>query len=101
MKDLYLGTISGVTTLTQLGIPAMVLGVMIGVVKGWKMVAAPMGVVFFLAAIRALFNSERLAIIELAIPAFVLALRLLMLESPRFTGRLKMAAQIVPVGALV
>ena len=99
MKDTYLGTISGVTTLTQLGIPAMIFGVMIGAAEGWKKVLAPLTIVFVLAVIRAMFNAERLAIIELAIPAVVMFLRVQVFESPRFRGSFKAALQFVPIGA--
>ncbi|HEY3740742.1 MAG TPA: oligosaccharide repeat unit polymerase, partial [Bryobacteraceae bacterium] len=97
MKEVYLGTISGVTTLTQLGIVAIVLGVMIGVAQGWRKVRWPMTVLLMLAVVRALMNSERLAIIELAIPFLVLGLRLAVFESPRFTGRLRTLLRFVPL----
>ena len=99
MKEVYLGTISGVTTLTQLGIPATILGVMIGAVQSWKRVVPALMLLFGLAVVRALFNSERLAIIELAIPAIVIALRLVVFESPRFQGRFKTLLQFAPLGA--
>jgi oligosaccharide repeat unit polymerase len=87
MKDVYLVTVSGVTTLTQLGLAAVILGVMIGAAKGWRKVRLPLAVLFALAIVRALFNSERLAILELAIPAAVIAVRLVVLESPRYRGK--------------
>ena len=98
MKEVYLGTISGVTTMTQLGIPAMILGVMTATVKGWKRVVPAMVALFILAVIRALFNSERLAIIELAIPLIVIFLRLVTFESPRFHGGFKAMLQFAPIG---
>jgi len=97
MKDVYLVTISGVTTLTQLGLAAVILGVMIGAAKGWHLVRLPMAVLFALAIVRALFNSERLAILELAIPAGVLAIRLVVLESPRYRGRVKSVMKFLPL----
>jgi oligosaccharide repeat unit polymerase len=100
MKNDYLVTISGVTTLTQLGLVAMVLGVMIGTAKGWKTVRLPIAALFVLALVRALFNSERLAILELAIPASVLAIRLVLLESPRYLGRIKTAMKLLPGAAV-
>jgi oligosaccharide repeat unit polymerase len=99
MKDVYLVTISGITTLTQLGLAAVILGVMIGAAKGWKKVRLPIAVLFALAMVRALFNSERLAILELAIPAGVLAMRLVVLESPLFCGRLRTALKFLPMAA--
>lgn len=99
MKDNYLVTISGVTTLTQLGLAAMVLGIMIGAAKGWGQVRVPIAVLFAMAIVRALFNSERLAIVELAIPALVLAIRLVVFESPRFRGRVRTGLKFLPVAA--
>jgi oligosaccharide repeat unit polymerase len=96
MKDVYLVTISGVTTLTQLGLVAMVLGVMIGAAHGWKTVRVPIAVLFGLAIVRALFNSERLAILELALPAGVLAIRLVVLESTLYQGRIRAALKFLP-----
>ena len=102
MKEVYLGTISGVTTLTQLGIAAMVLGVLIAAVQGWKAVRVPLALVFFLAVLRALFNSERLATIELAVPFIVLAIRLMVLDSPRYSGLWTKALQFAPMaGSMV
>jgi hypothetical protein len=97
MKDVYLVTISGVTTMTQLGLAAVVLGVMIGAAQGWKLVRMPIAILFGLAVVRALFNSERLAIIELAIPVVVLSIRLVVLESPRFTGRVRTMLTFLPL----
>lgn len=99
MKEVYLVTISGVTTLTQLGLAAMILGVMIGAAQGWKKVRAPIAVLFALAIVRALFNSERLAIIELVIPAVVLGIRLVVLESPHYRGRIRTALNFLPLAA--
>jgi oligosaccharide repeat unit polymerase len=99
MKDVYLVTISGVTTLTQLGLASIVTGVLIGAAQGWKKVRLPIAVLFLLAIVRALFNSERLAIIELAIPAAVLSIRLIVLESPLYRGRVKAALQFLPLAA--
>lgn len=98
MKEVYLVTISGVTTLTQLGIPAVILGVMIGTVKGWKSVMPPIVLLFVLSLIRAMFNAERLAIIELAIPVLVISLRLTLFDSPGFHGRKRTMLQFAPIG---
>ncbi len=102
MKGVYLVTISGVTTLTQLGLVAIVCGVMIGAAQGWNKVRVPMAIVFVLAVVRALFNSERLAILELAIPAVVLGMRLVVLESPVYGGRIRTGIRFLPAlaGAL-
>ena len=97
MKSEYMGTISGVTTLTQFGIAAVVLGMMIGAARGWRKVAVPIAILFALSVARALFNSERLAIIELAIPMLVIGIRLLVLESPFWVGRWRLVLQTVPV----
>ena len=104
MKEVYLVTISGVTTLTQLGLAALILGILLGMATGWCKVAVPLVLLYVLAAARALFNSERLAVIELAIPTIVLVVRLGVLESRSWTARRGLWLQFAPVvgaGALV
>ncbi len=103
MKEVYLVTVSGVTTLTQFGIAGVLIGVMIGVTKGWRRVRWQLAILLFLAVCRALLNSERLAVIELVVPATVLFLRLGVLESP-WWDRLRRPLQFLPlagVGMLV
>lgn len=101
MKEVYLVTVSGVTTLTQLGIVAVILGVMLGAIEGWRKVGPALAVLFVLALIRAQLNAERLALIELAIPAVVIGLRLIVFESPGLAGRLKVILQLAPIGAVL
>jgi len=87
MKEVYLKTISGVTSLTQLGMVVMVLGVLIGVTHGWRRVLPKFVILFAITLVCALMNSERLALMELLVPAVVLVVRLVAMESPRFLGR--------------
>jgi hypothetical protein len=88
MKEVYLGTISGITTLTQLAIVCLLLAVLIGVREGWRRVIPKCGILLVLTVIRALLNSERLAVMELALPAAVLFVRLVIVDSPRFSRRI-------------
>jgi fluoride ion exporter CrcB/FEX len=88
MKEVYLGTISGITTLTQLAIVCLLLAVFIGIREGWRRVIPKCGILLVLAVIRALLNSERLAVMELVLPAAVLFMRLVILDSPRFSNRI-------------
>ncbi len=97
MKEVYLGTISGVTTLTQLAIVTLLLAVLIGVAQGWSRVAWKCGILLILTVIRALLNSERLAVMELLIPAAVLVIRLGVLDSARLTGRLWSVLRAAPL----
>jgi hypothetical protein len=101
MKEVYLVTISGVTTLTQMGIVCVVLGVMIGIARGWRKVVVPITVLFLLAVIRALFNAERLAIIELAVPMTVLMIHLLVAESDFWARRHWRLLQAIPIVAAI
>lgn len=101
MKEVYLVTVSGVTTLTQLGLVSMVVGVLIGVSKGWRLVRWPMATLFALAAARALFNSERLAIIEMAIPVAVLFFKLAVLGSPRHNARRQLWLSLLPFAGAI
>jgi hypothetical protein len=97
MKEVYMGTVSGVTTLTQLGIVCMVLAVLIGRVFGWRRVVFKCAIVLLLALVRALMNSERLAVMELLVPAIALFMQLIVLGSQRFQGRLWPLLKAAPV----
>lgn len=79
----YLETLPGVTTCTQFGIAAVVLGSLIGASAGWSIVRRKLVIVFMLALVRALLYSERLAFLELAVPFLVLRLA----EPASWTGR--------------
>jgi oligosaccharide repeat unit polymerase len=70
----YLETVPGLTTCTQFGIAAVVLGSIIGSSVGWRLVRGRIAILLLLALLRALLNSERLAFLELAIPFLVLYL---------------------------
>jgi len=97
MKTTYLGTISGVTTLTQFGIAAVILGTLLGARNGWRSVRLRLGILLFLAVARAIFNSERLAIIELGIPAALVLIRMKVLDSRRLAGRFRALLPVAPV----
>src|SRR5579862_1638184 len=89
----YLPTVGGVTTLTEFGTAAMVLGAMLGFGRGWKGVRARLCVIVALAVFRALLNSERFAMIELAVPFLVASLAL----RPRFGNAARMAIKLAPL----
>ncbi|MGD0964556.1 MAG: oligosaccharide repeat unit polymerase [Candidatus Acidiferrales bacterium] len=67
-----LQTVPGITTLTQLGMAAVVLGCLIGSGGGWRIVWRKLAILSLLALLRAVLYSERLAFLELAIPFLVL-----------------------------
>lgn len=75
----YLPTVGGITTLTQFGTAAMILGCILGHSAGWLQVRAKLAIIYAIAAVRAVLNSERFALIELAVPFLItlLALRYL------------------------
>ncbi|HRH97349.1 MAG TPA: hypothetical protein PLB55_15525 [Prosthecobacter sp.] len=64
--------ITGVTSLTQVGIGVGLSGVFLGCQLGWKKVRRPLGLLFFVTLLRAVFLAERLALIELMLPGVVL-----------------------------
>lgn len=64
--------ITGITSLTQVGIGVGLAGVFLGCQLGWKKVRWPLGLLFFLTLMRAVFLAERLALIELMLPGVVL-----------------------------
>lgn len=80
----YFAKAPGLTTMTQFGIAVVVLGVMLGTAHGWRRIRWMLILLLSLALIRALFLSERLALLELLIPGGILYLNLRRL---RFVGR--------------
>jgi oligosaccharide repeat unit polymerase len=71
LRKEYFKTIPGVTTATQFGLTVIVLGIPLGVARGWRTVRWQLLSVFVLGLVRALLNSERLAVIELLVPLVV------------------------------
>jgi hypothetical protein len=71
----------GVTTATQFGIICVLLGLWL-YFRGRKYVAKYMAVIVGLAALRALLFHERLALIEIVVPAGVLVIRQVWLGKP-------------------
>lgn len=63
-----MGTVPGVTTLTQAGIAVMCLGAFLGLKSKSRKRTAAMVAVVVLALFRAFFLTERLAVIECAVP---------------------------------
>jgi len=88
-------TWKGVTTCTQFGIAAVPLGLWL-LFRGHRIVAWPLALVIALAALRGLIFSERLALIELVVPGFVVALRFAVLGRPLSPFR-RFAVQLFPV----
>ncbi len=68
--------ITGVTSLTQVGIGVSIAGVFLACQLGWKKVFWPLALLFFVTLMRAVFLAERLSLIELSLPGLVLWLRL-------------------------
>ena len=94
LRHEYLKTIPGITTATQFGLAVMVLGVPLGAVNGWRTVRRQCAIVFFLALVRALLNSERLALIELLVP-FVVSTIWLRPAATRLSRRLTQLAPLL------
>lgn len=76
LKNEYFKPSAGVTSLTQFGMAAGVIGVMVARLKGWRRVRNWMILLVTLAFCRAIFVSERLALLEVLLPLASLALRL-------------------------
>lgn len=78
--------IPGVTTLTQVGIAYVIVAVVIGLHRGRRIQWGRLGAIGFLALLRGFFLTERLALIEVAVP--VIALLVMGLAGhPRFGVR--------------
>ncbi len=95
-RFVYLPTVGGVTTLTQFGTSTVILGALLGYLRGWRSVVLPMSLLLCMALVRALVNSERFALIELFVPFFLATLAL----HSFFSGRgafIRTALKIAPV----
>ena len=92
-------TWKGVTTCTQFGIAAVPLGLWL-FFRGHRMLAWPLALLIGLATLRGLIFSERLALIELVVPGFVVAIRFVLLGQPLSYFR-RFAVQLFPVAGLV
>src|SRR5207248_4753847 len=84
-----------VTTCTQFGVATVTLGLWL-YFRGQRQVVWPMAIVFALGAARALVFSERLALIELVVPAFVVAVRMTVLGRP-LSGFVRSSLQLAPL----
>jgi oligosaccharide repeat unit polymerase len=88
-------TIPGITTCVQFGVPAVLLGMWL-YIHGDRRVLWPMALIAALATIRALVWGERLATIELIVPAFVIWLRSRVLVRS-LSSQVGAALQLAPV----
>lgn len=68
--------ITGVTTVTQFGMGVALLGTYLGFTQGWRKVRLRLVLLLGLTALRAVFLSERLSLIEVVLPSLVLLIRL-------------------------
>jgi oligosaccharide repeat unit polymerase len=75
----------------------MILGAILGFGQGWKPVRWKLGIVVGLAVLRALLNSERFALIELAVPFAVCSLAL----RPRISKFARVALNLAPPVGLI
>lgn len=91
-------TIPGITTATQFGIAAVLLGTWL-YCRGRTNLRWPLISLLALAAARVVIYSERLALLELAIPAVVVALRLWVLNRPQQRWR-RVALVLLPLVAV-
>jgi hypothetical protein len=102
IKQNHFQTVPGLTTLTQFGPAAVLIGLLL--VKRSRWVIAPIGLLIGLSVMRGLVLSERLAFLEIVIPAAVLALRLMprrvFAQSP-WRRALLAASPVAAVGGLM
>jgi len=100
MRD-YFSKAPGITTMTQFGMAVVVLGIPLGFAKGWRHVGWKLAVLLPITTVRALFLSERLALLELLIPAAVLYFNLRKLRLGDRRDRLDWLLLLVPIVAPV
>ncbi len=96
-RFVYLPTVGGVTTLTQFGSALMILAAILGFGRGFKTIWPKCAIVISLAVLRALLNSERFAIIELAVPFLIASLGFRFLGSTRIGPRWRTLLNFAPV----
>jgi hypothetical protein len=93
----YLPTVGGVTTLTQFGTAAAILGAIVGCRNGWRSVRMRLGVIGAMALVRALVNSERFALIEIFVPFCVTILGLRYLGSRKGSATKRALVSLAPL----
>src|SRR5205807_10561829 len=97
-EDIFVN-LKGITTCTQFGVATVLLGLWL-YFRGERRVVGAIGLVLALAMVRALLFSERLALLELIIPAMVFALRARVLGRPlRRVSRV--ALRVAPLAGIV
>lgn len=84
VKLYYFNSIPGITTCTQFGVAAVLIGTLIGYLNGFRSVRTILIINIFLAALRSFVLSERLALIEVIVPSAVLAV---FLQYPRLRSK--------------
>jgi hypothetical protein len=98
LKQEYFQTLPGLTTLTQFGPATVLIGLLL--LKLRRPVLWPIALLVGVSAVRGFFLSERLALLELLVPAAVLGLRLLPAIG-RFGGRWRRGGlALAPVAAV-
>jgi hypothetical protein len=97
----YLPTVGGVTTLTQFGTAAVIIGALVIGVHGWRAVRWRMCILLALAAARALINSERFALIELIVPFTVTCLGVWYLGKPNIRRTYRGLVNLAPLAGVV
>ena len=103
IRDEMFATVQGVTTCTQFGVAAVPLGLWL-YFRGKRSLIWPLMLLIGLAATRALVFSERLALIELVVPAFAVVLRAAVLGrplSPTVRATLQLAPLLGIAGLLI
>jgi hypothetical protein len=99
LREELFPTIPGITTCTEFGVPAAILGSCL-YFRGHRGVALPVLMILGMATIRSLFFSERTAIIVLAIPLFVLWLRMRVLGR-RISTTWRWGLQLAPLLSVI
>ncbi len=100
LRSQYLGNITGVTTCTQFGLACGILGMLLIQQGQWKQIRFSFLPIFGLAILRAMLNSERLAVIELVVPVIALAIQFSVV--PRAQGVVRRRIlELAPLGGSV
>lgn len=88
-------SVSGLTTATQFGMAVALLGTLLACRFGWRTVRWRMGLLLLLSACRAVFFSERLALIEVVVPPLILWFQLKIRS--RDDARSRLVSHLLPI----
>ena len=96
----YLENIPGITTCTQFAVAAAVLGPLAATQLGWRKIWKWLFLLFVLAVLRAILNTERLSIVEMAVPMSVILVTRFLIPLGRSRRWLRASIKAAPIAGV-